>query len=92
MSPHCHVKSKKIVFNNKSSVAFTDATGQESKTLRLFISRIRNSLIPALQLQLKITNRNWILHCDKKQDTKLMPITSPNINRFSKFFHWQTQW
>jgi len=27
----------------------------------------------------------------KKQDTKLLPITSPNVNRFSKFFHWQTQ-
>ena len=26
----------------------------------------------------------------KKQDTKLLPITSPNVNRFSKFFHWQT--
>ena len=24
----------------------------------------------------------------KKQDTKLLPITSPNVNRFSKFFHW----
>jgi len=23
----------------------------------------------------------------KKQDNKLLPITSPNINRFSKFFH-----
>jgi len=28
----------------------------------------------------------------KKQDTKLLPITSPNVNRFSKFFHWQTHW
>ena len=28
----------------------------------------------------------------KKQDTKLMPITSPNVNRFSKFFHWLTHW
>jgi len=28
----------------------------------------------------------------KKQDTKLLPITSPNINRFSQFFYWQTQW
>ena len=28
----------------------------------------------------------------KKQDTKLLPITSPNGNRFSKFFHWQTHW
>jgi len=30
----------------------------------------------------------WV---NKKQDTKLLPITSPNINRFSKFFHCQTQ-
>ena len=28
----------------------------------------------------------------KKQDTKLMPITSPNVNRFLKFFRWQTHW
>jgi len=28
----------------------------------------------------------------KKQDTKLLPITSPNVNRFSRFFHWQTHW
>ena len=28
----------------------------------------------------------------KKQDTKLLPITSPNVNRFSKFFHWLTHW
>ena len=29
-----------------------------------------------------------VVHCvsEKKQDTKLLPITSPNINRFSKFF------
>jgi len=26
----------------------------------------------------------------KKQDTKLLPIISPNVNRFSQFFHWQT--
>jgi len=28
----------------------------------------------------------------KKQDTKLLPITSPNVNRFSKYFQWQTRW
>ena len=28
----------------------------------------------------------------QKKDTKLLPITSPNVNRFSKFFHWQTHW
>jgi len=27
----------------------------------------------------------------KKQDTKHLPITFPNVNRFSKFFHCQTQ-
>jgi len=27
----------------------------------------------------------------QKQDTELLPITSPNVNQFSKFFHWQTQ-
>jgi len=33
--------------------------------------------------------RNWSTLClRKKQDTKLLPITSPNVNRFSKFFHW----
>jgi len=33
------------------------------------------------------------IHCvSKKQDTKLLPITSPDVNRFSKFFHCQTHW
>ena len=33
------------------------------------------------------TDAEDILHCkSKKQDTKLVPITSPNVNRFSKFF------
>ena len=33
------------------------------------------------------------IHCvSKKQDTKLLPITSLNVYRFSKFFHWQTHW
>ena len=27
-------------------------------------------------------------HLSKKQDTKLLPITSPNVNRFSNTFHW----
>jgi len=30
----------------------------------------------------------YTLCLKKKQDTKLLPITSPNVNRFSKFFHW----
>jgi len=31
--------------------------------------------------------RYYTLCIRKKQDTKLLPITSPNVNRFSKFFH-----
>ena len=31
----------------------------------------------------------WV---NKKQDTKLLPVTSPSSNRFSQFFRWQTQW
>jgi len=27
----------------------------------------------------------------KKQDTLLMSITSRKIDRFSRFFHWETQ-
>jgi len=29
----------------------------------------------------------YTLCLKKKQDTKLLPITFPNVNRFSKFFH-----
>jgi len=33
-------------------------------------------------------NDNWKVHREsKKQATKLLPITLPNIGRFSKFFH-----
>ena len=28
----------------------------------------------------------------KKQDTKLLPIITSDVNRFSKFFHWLTHW
>jgi len=32
-------------------------------------------------------NGSTLWHCEsKKQDTNLVPITSPNINRFSNFF------
>ena len=34
----------------------------------------------------------YTLCLKKKQDTKLLPITSRNVNRFSKFFHWYTHW
>jgi len=36
--------------------------------------------------------RSYYTVSQKKQDTKLLPITFPKVNRFSKFFHWQTHW
>jgi len=40
---------------------------------------------PSVRLSVRLA---VYLHCvsKKKQDTKLLPITSPNVNRFSKFF------
>ena len=35
-----------------------------------------------------ISNTPW---SNKKQDTKFLSITSPNNDRFSKFFHYYTQ-
>jgi len=37
--------------------------------------------------KLRFAHTLWV----KKQDTKLLPITSPNNNQFSKFFHCLTQ-
>jgi len=35
----------------------------------------------------------WYIHCEsKKHATILLSVTSPNVDWFSKFFHWQTQW
>jgi len=33
-----------------------------------------------------------LCHESKKQDIKLLPITCPNVNQFSKSFSWQTHW
>jgi len=43
------------------------------------------SALPDSSLGLHI---QWV---NKKQHTLLLPITSPNVGRFSKFFHHQTQ-
>jgi len=43
-----------------------------------------------------LSNTNYaiqhVIHRGQKQDTKPLAITSPNINRFSKFFRYRTQW
>jgi len=41
-----------------------------------------------ITLQLMCYTTPWVI----KQDTKLLPKTSPNVNRFSKFFRWQSHW
>ena len=49
-----------------------------------------------------VESHEWIDMCSsffelhytvsQKNDTKLLPITSPDVNQFSEFFHSQTQW
>jgi len=49
-----------------------------------FVNLFR-SILPVVPTECDVLT----VHCvSKKQDTKLLPITSPNVNRFSKFFHW----
>ena len=42
------------------------------------------------KMVMHVHTKTYYTVSQKKQDTKLLPITSPNVNRFSKFFHWQT--
>jgi len=57
-----------------------------SSVLKMFVAFVLVIYCASLSHLVKIFQ---ILHCvSKKQDTKLLPITSPNVNRFSKFFHW----
>ena len=49
------------------------------------LQRVRTAALPCTKLA---DYTAWV----KKRDTKLMPITSPNIYRFSKSIHRQTQW
>ena len=43
---------------------------------------------PKFEFQVRFWETTLCLR--KKQDTKLLPITSPNVNRFSQFFYWLT--
>jgi len=63
--------------------------GQELKAFAIGIDQpeSRGRRIPRAEREAQDT-----LCLKKKQDTKLLPITSPNVNRFSKFFHCQTHW
>jgi len=50
--------------------------------------RPTNSVKALKELTYLLLQYKTTLCLRKKQDTKLLPITSPNVNRFSKFFHW----
>ena len=53
----------------------------------------RLNLAPTLNIILSDSRLHDTIHREsKKQDTKLLPITSPNVNRLSKFFYCLTQW
>jgi len=71
-----------------------------------FSGEINDAICPSCCKSISFTYRHCILshlvllkvicvtlhHESRKQDTKLFHITSPNVNWFSKFFRWQTQW
>ena len=43
-----------------------------------------------LQFRRQIAFNAFVHRESKKQDTRLLPITSPKVNRFSELFHCQT--
>ena len=68
---------------------FSSGTADSFDTVRF---RFRNNIVPLNLWNVVHFRIGKNIHCEsKKQDTKLLPITSPNINRFSKFFLCWTQ-
>jgi len=86
------VREKVHVFSWSLFVYFNISWRNSACSLRVIFSLWTNQM---LDVETPATN---ITHCNrvagiytvsqKKQDTKLLHITSPNVNRFSKFFHW----
>jgi len=66
-------------------------TTSESKA-DFFYKRIDSNRELECSTLCRITQRHMIAQglytVSQKNDTKLLPITSPNINRFSKLFHF----
>jgi len=46
------------------------------------------------RLRVNDDDDEWVIivHCLKKRPLGVLSISLPNINRFSKFFQWHTQW
>jgi len=59
------------------------------------VAHVRGSGMTMTTMQLETYFRFWTTFPSKplsQKTQKLLPITSANVNRFSQFFHWQTQW
>jgi len=86
----------------------TTKSNRLKTTHRVLIKNLKLiQITSALHLPTKVITQHW-MHLStrslcsinkqhthtvsQKQDTKLLPITSANVNQFSKFFYWQTQW
>jgi len=87
--------SSAVVVLSASVFSLASLSSSSSSSYYQFFSRsvqhrffARVFLSTALLTVNEIVDENYI--ASKKQNTKLLPTTSPNINRFS-FFHWQTR-
>ena len=75
-----------IVFNDKSQDSTAKHLSYDGLLHYKFVNHCASERI------FKILVYIYTLCLKKKQDTKLLPITSPHVNRFSKFFHWHNDW
>ena len=70
-----------------ATLPFTNETRQQNDAHAVIDSSHAHALKQTTQKIRMPPTTLRLLHCvSKKQDTKLLPITSPNVNRFSKFF------
>jgi len=94
-----HMHYPAVIWRSLSVCEFVHTTNEKSYIPSFLHCRLQHFSLSYFSYYFK-TNAwilywrlDFIVHCvSKKEDTKLLPITSPNINRFSKFFHWQTHW
>jgi len=86
-----------LCFEQSSEAARSDAN---TSRLNLFQARQLTAIGGLISFRTRTVNRTseWsemkpptCTPWSKIQDTQLLSIPSPNIDRFSKFFHWYTQ-
>jgi len=81
---NCHDTSIFEMFVNKVRPRWTLSVITKLTTAYLWRSTFDRQACPCSLSRWASTSTPWV----KKQDTKLLPITSPNVNRFSKCCHW----